>query len=103
LPLTQCQIPYMTGNGAKAILSNEVVPPARAAVPPEAVRPSRGRRRDSWNRTTLAAATLRDGEALGLTRRAVEAALAGNMLAMKLCLKPVLPRGDEGRRTCGER
>src|SRR6516164_10690996 len=38
------------------------------------------------------AATLLDGEALGLTRRAVEAALAGDMLAMKLCFERVLPR-----------
>jgi hypothetical protein len=38
---------------------------------------------------------LLDGEALGLTRRAVEAALAGDMLAMKLCLERVLPRCQE--------
>jgi hypothetical protein len=38
---------------------------------------------------------LLDGEALGLTRRAVEAALAGDMLAMKLCLERVLPRCHE--------
>jgi hypothetical protein len=44
---------------------------------------------------TLAAATLRDGEALELTRRAAEAALAGDMLAMKLCLERVLPRCHE--------
>jgi hypothetical protein len=35
---------------------------------------------------------LLDGEALGLTRRAVEAAIAGDTLAMKLCLERVLPR-----------
>jgi hypothetical protein len=40
-----------------------------------------GRRRGSRNKATLAAAALLDGEALGLTRRAVEAALAGDMLA----------------------
>jgi hypothetical protein len=38
---------------------------------------------------------LLDGEALGLTRRAVEAARAGDMLAMKLCLERVLPRCQE--------
>ena len=54
-----------------------------------------GRRRGSRNKATLAAATLLDGEALGLTRRAVEAALAGDMLAMKLCLERVLPRCHE--------
>jgi hypothetical protein len=40
-----------------------------------------------------AAATLL--EALGLRRGAVEAALAGDMLAMKLYLEPVLPRCHE--------
>jgi hypothetical protein len=39
------------------------------------------------NKATLAAAALVDGEALGWTRRAVEAALAGDTLAMKLCLE----------------
>jgi hypothetical protein len=38
---------------------------------------------------------LLDGEALGLTRRAVEAALAGDMLAMKPCLERLLPRRHE--------
>ena len=32
---------------------------------------------------------------LGLTRKAIEAALAGDMLAMRLCLERVLPRCDE--------
>ena len=54
-----------------------------------------GRRRGSRNKATLAAAALLDGEALGLTRRAVEAALAGDMLAIKLCLERVLPRCHE--------
>jgi hypothetical protein len=51
--------------------------------------------RGSRNKATLAAATLLDGEAPGLTRKAVEAALAGDLLAMKLCLERVLPRCDE--------
>ncbi len=51
-----------------------------------------GRRRGSRNKATLAAATLLYGEALALTRRAVEAALAGDMLAMRLCIERVLPR-----------
>jgi hypothetical protein len=38
---------------------------------------------------------LLDSEALRLTRRAVEAALAGGVLAMKQCLEPVLPRCHE--------
>ena len=51
--------------------------------------------RGSRNKATLAAATLLDSETLGLTRGAVEAALAGDRLAMKLCLERVLPRCHE--------
>jgi hypothetical protein len=54
-----------------------------------------GRRRGSRNKAALAAATLLDGETLGLTPRAVEAALAGDKLAMKLCLERVPPRCQE--------
>jgi hypothetical protein len=54
-----------------------------------------GRRRGSRNKATLAAATLLDGEALGSTHRAVEAALAGDILAIKLGLERVLPRCHE--------
>jgi hypothetical protein len=50
-----------------------------------------GRRPGLRNKATLAAAALLDGEALGLTRTAVEAALAGDMLAIELCLERVLP------------
>jgi hypothetical protein len=81
-------------------MSNEVVPrpPARGRRPlfqPGQSGNPAGRRRGSRNKATLAAATLLDGEALGLTCRAVEAALAGDMLAMKLCLERVLPPCQE--------
>jgi hypothetical protein len=77
-------------------MSDEIVPPpargrGRLFQPGRSGNPA-GRRRGSRNKATLAAATLLDGEALGLTRRAVEAALAGDMLAMKLCFERVLPR-----------
>jgi hypothetical protein len=81
-------------------MSDEIVPrpPARGRwrlfQPGQSGNPA-GRRRGSQNKATLAAATLLDGEALGLTLRAVEAALAGDMLAMKLCLERVLPRCHE--------
>ena len=48
-----------------------------------------GRRWGSQNKATLAAATLLSGEAPELTRRAVEAALAGDMLAMKCVIAGV--------------
>ena len=80
-------------------MSEEIAPsparwPGRLFQPGQSGNPA-GRRRGSRNKATLAAATLLDGEALGLTRRAVEAALAGDMLAMKLCLERVLPRCHE--------
>src|SRR6516225_6064046 len=85
-------------NDTSNAMSDEVVPrpPARGRLlqPGQSGNPA-GRRRGSRNEATLAAATLLDGEALGLTRRAVEAALAGDMLAMKLCLERVLPRCQE--------
>jgi hypothetical protein len=51
-----------------------------------------GRRLGSRNKATLAAQKLLAGEAKALTRRAVEAALAGDPTAMRLCLERVLPR-----------
>src|SRR5437016_3563447 len=50
-----------------------------------------GRRAGSRNKKTLAAAVLLDGEAETLTRKAVELALAGNPLAMRLCIERLLP------------
>jgi hypothetical protein len=58
-----------------------------------------GRRRGSRNKATLAAASLLGSGALGLTRRVVVAALAADMSAMKLCLKRVLPRCHDERRS----
>src|SRR6516165_14872 len=81
-------------------MSDEIVPrpPARGRrrlfQPGQSGNPA-GRRRGSRNKATVAAAALLDGEAPGLTRRAIEAALAGDMLAMKLCLERVLPRCHE--------
>jgi hypothetical protein len=104
LLLTQCHIPIykhdIRNDGESSAMSDEIVPrpPARwrgrRFQPGQSGNPA-GRRRASRNKATLAAAALLDGEALGLTRRAVEAALAGDMLAMKLCLERVLPRCQE--------
>jgi len=51
-----------------------------------------GRRFGSRNKATLAAQKLLAGEAEALTRKAVEAALAGDSMAMRLCLQRILPR-----------
>ena len=51
-----------------------------------------GRRFGSRNKATIAAQQLLAGEAEALTRKAVEAALAGDPTAMRLCLERILPR-----------
>jgi len=65
-------------------------------------RDSRGRFRNGWsgnpagrppgsvNRATRAAALFLDGEAEALTRKAVELALAGDPVALRLCLDRIL-------------
>ena len=50
-----------------------------------------GRPRGSRNATTLALESLLDGQAEGLTQKAVELALAGDMQAIRLCLDRILP------------
>ena len=50
-----------------------------------------GRRRGSRNRATLAAAVPLEGESEALTRKAVELALAGDPVALRLCIERILP------------
>jgi Family of unknown function (DUF5681) len=45
----------------------------------------------SRHRTTRAVEALLDGEAEGLTRKAVELALAGDTVALRLCLERLIP------------
>src|SRR5215211_7837673 len=51
-----------------------------------------GRPAGARNRATLAALVLLEGEAEALTRRCVELALAGDTVAMRLCLERLLPK-----------
>src|SRR5215472_4795063 len=50
-----------------------------------------GRQSGSRNKATLAAAALLAGESEALTRKAVEMALDGDPIAMRLCMERVLP------------
>ena len=52
-----------------------------------------GRPSGSRNKATLAALALLEGEAEALTRRAIELALAGDTVALKLVLDRLLPKG----------
>lgn len=51
-----------------------------------------GRPKGARNKTTLAAMALLEGEAEALTRKAVELALGGDTVALKLVLDRLLPR-----------
>jgi hypothetical protein len=50
-----------------------------------------GRPRGSRNATTLAAEAMLDGEAEALTRKAIDMALAGDVVALRLCLERIYP------------
>src|SRR6516162_10640502 len=50
-----------------------------------------GRLPGTRNRATMAAEALLDGEAQALTRKAIELALAGDTVALRLCLERIMP------------
>jgi len=50
-----------------------------------------GRPKGALNKATLATQALLDGEAEALTRKAVELAQGGNVVALRLCLERLLP------------
>lgn len=50
-----------------------------------------GRRRGSLNKCTLAAMALLRGEAVGITRVVVNAALGGDLTAIKICMERLIP------------
>lgn len=55
----------------------------------------RGKPKGVRNRATLAAEALLDGEAEALTRKAVEMALGGDVMALRLCLERLVPPRKE--------
>jgi hypothetical protein len=50
-----------------------------------------GRPRGSRNATTLALESLLDGQAKALTQKAVDLALSGDLIALRICLDRILP------------
>jgi len=50
-----------------------------------------GRRQGSRNKVTLAIEELLDGEAEALTRKAIDLAKTGDMVALRLCLDRIVP------------
>lgn len=51
----------------------------------------KGRPKGARNKTTLAAQILLDGEAEALTRKVIDIALEGDLVAIKLCMERILP------------
>lgn len=50
-----------------------------------------GRTKGTRNRTTIALEALLEGEAEAITRKAVELALAGDTVALRLCMERLIP------------
>lgn len=50
-----------------------------------------GRTKGTRNRTTIALEALLEGEAEAITRKAVEMALAGDTVALRLCMERLIP------------
>jgi len=55
-----------------------------------------GRPKGSRHKTTLAIQALLDGEGEALTRKAIEMALAGDSVALRLCLDRIAPPRKDG-------
>lgn len=51
----------------------------------------KGRPRGSRNRTTLAVESLLDGQATALTQKAIDLALSGDLIALRICLDRIVP------------
>ena len=54
-----------------------------------------GRPKGSRHKSTMAALALLEGESQSLTRKAIEEAMGGNMVALKLCLERIVPTAKE--------
>ena len=65
-------------------------PPGRRFQPGVSGNPA-SRPKGAKNKSTLAAEALLDGEAEALTRKAVEMALGGDTVALRLCLERLMP------------
>ena len=75
-------------------MSESEHPPRRTAIgrfaPGQSGNP-RGRQAGSRHKTSLAVEQLLEGEAEGITRKAIEQALAGDRIALRLCLDRIAP------------
>ena len=54
-----------------------------------------GRPKGSFNKATLAALSILEGEAEAITRKAIELATSGDIQAIRLCVERLVPRAKE--------
>ncbi len=67
---------------------------ARGFKPGQGGNPA-GRPKGARNKTTLALEALLDGQAEALTQKAIERALEGDTVALRLCLERIIPARRE--------
>src|SRR5215813_3228417 len=81
-------------------ISDEAVQPVKARGRPfekgQSGNPA-GRPKGARNRTTIAVEALLDGQAEAITQKAIELALQGDRVALRLCLERILPAQRERR------
>src|SRR5215207_9353524 len=87
---------HTSGLTARAAGSENTEPKQRPRLfqPGQSGNPS-GRPPGSRNKTTLAVDALLEGEAETLTRKAIELAKAGDLVALRLCLDRICPPRKE--------
>lgn len=56
----------------------------------------KGKAKGTRNRATMAAKAILEGEAEALTRKAVQMAMSGDPVALRLCLERIYPKPKEG-------
>jgi hypothetical protein len=96
LPLNTIYLHKTCAHGSRENLYDRYTAKKRGKTRGRPFKPGNpGRPKGARNRETLAAEALLDGEAEALTRRAIERALSGDILALKICLDRVLPPRQE--------
>jgi Family of unknown function (DUF5681) len=74
-----------------ARLTDKTVPKQLTPFRPGQSGNPKGRPKGSRNATTLALESLLDGQAKALTQKAIDLALSGDLIALRICLDRILP------------
>ena len=80
----------MTGSRIRSATVKTVPKQLKPFRPGQSGNPN-GRPKGSRNATTLAVESLLDGQAKALTQKAIDLALSGDLIALRICLDRILP------------